>query len=66
LSAEAHSAGTQEFLTIFSGELTVRVNDQEYCLAEGDSIRFRADRPHIYHNSGEILAKINLVINYQG
>ena len=65
LSAEAHSAGTQEFLTVSTGELTVRANDQEYCLNEGDSIRFRADRPHVYHNSGEVLTKVNLVIHYQ-
>ena len=65
LSAEAHPNGTQEFLTIFAGELTVRVNDQEYHIEEGDSIRFRADRPHVYHNSGGVLTKINLVINYQ-
>jgi transcriptional regulator with XRE-family HTH domain len=65
LSAEAHPAGTQEFLTVFSGELTVRVNDEEYCIREGDAIRFRADRPHSYHNSGKVLTKLNLVIHYQ-
>jgi XRE family transcriptional regulator, regulator of sulfur utilization len=64
LSAEPHPEGTQEFLTIFSGELTVRVNQEEYQVKEGDSIRFRADRPHTYHNSGSSLAKINLVIQY--
>ena len=64
LSAEPHSEGTEEFLTVFSGELTVRVYDQEYTVGEGDSIRFRADRPHAYHNSGSGVAKINLVIHY--
>lgn len=64
LSAEAHPDGTQEFLTVFTGELTVRVNQEEYQVKEGDSIRFRADRPHTYHNSGSTLAKVNLVIQY--
>lgn len=64
LSAESHPEGTQEFLTVFSGGVTIRVNDQEYFIPEGDSIRFKADRPHIYHNSGEGLAKISLVIHY--
>jgi transcriptional regulator with XRE-family HTH domain len=64
LSADAHPEGTQEFLTVFMGELTVRVDNEEYHVAEGDAIRFRADRSHVYHNSGDILAKMNLVIHY--
>lgn len=64
LSAEPHPEGTQEFLTVFSGELTVRVGGDENRVAEGDSIRFRADRPHSYHNSGNGLARISLVIQY--
>jgi len=64
LNAEAHQSDTQEFLTVYAGELTLRVNDEEYHLEEGDSIRFRADRPHAYLNPGKILAQINLVIYY--
>ena len=64
LSAEAHPSGTQEFLTLFDGQLTVHVDQQVYHLAQGDSIRFRADRPHAYHNPGDSLAKISLVIHY--
>ena len=64
LSAEAHPSGTQEFLTLFAGRLKVRVDQQEYELAAGDSIRFHADRPHAYHNPGDSLAKISLVIDY--
>ena len=64
LSAEAHPEGTQEFLTAVVGEVTVRVDKKEYRVSEGDSIRFRADRPHVYHNSGNVLTKISLVIHY--
>lgn len=64
LSAEAHPEGTQEFLTVFQGELTVRVDDQENTVNEGNAIRFRADRPHAYHNSGDLMAKISLTIFY--
>ncbi len=66
LSSDPHSDGAQEFITVFSGELTVRVNDQEYHISEGDSIRFRADRSHSYHNSGNETAIIHLVIHYPG
>ncbi|MHB1395139.1 MAG: helix-turn-helix domain-containing protein [Clostridia bacterium] len=64
LSAEAHAEGTQEFITVFDSELTIRVNDQEFAVKEGDSIRFKADKPHVYHNSGNKLAKVSLVIYY--
>jgi quercetin dioxygenase-like cupin family protein len=64
LSAEPHPEGTHEFITVFAGELSVRVNGQEYRLATGDSIRFRADRAHSYLNPGDEPAKISLVIHY--
>lgn len=66
LSSEPHPDGAQEFITVFAGELTVRVNDQEYRITEGDSIRFRADRNHSYHNSGEVTTVTHLVIHYPG
>lgn len=64
LSAEAHPEGTQEFITVFQGELIIRVDNEEYLVTEGDGIRFRADRPHVYHNSGDVLAKVSLTIHY--
>ena len=64
LDADAHQTGTEEFLTVYTGELTLRVNEEEYRLDEGDAIRFRADRPHTYLNPGKNMAKINLVIFY--
>lgn len=64
LSADAHGDGTQEFVTVFDGEITVRVGDEEYTVKKGDSIRFRADKPHTYHNSGKELTRISMVIYY--
>lgn len=64
LSADAHGSGTQEFITVFDGELTIRVNEQEYTVKEGNSIRFRADKAHAYHNSGSKLARVSMVIYY--
>jgi XRE family transcriptional regulator, regulator of sulfur utilization len=64
LHAEAHPNGTEEFLTVFLGELTVVVDSQEYRASKGDAIRFRADRPHEYLNMGNTLTKISLVIHY--
>jgi|SRR4051812_4437845 XRE family transcriptional regulator, regulator of sulfur utilization len=64
LSADSHREGTEEFLTIYDGELAVRVNDVEYTVKKGDSIRFKADRPHTYHNSGETLTRLSMVLYY--
>jgi transcriptional regulator with XRE-family HTH domain len=64
LSAEPHPEGTQEFLTVYAGELTVRAGIEEHRVAAGDSIRFRADRPHSYHNPGDRMAVMSLVIQY--
>lgn len=64
LSSDAHGEGTEEFITVFDGELTLRVNNVEYTVKSGDSIRFRADRPHVYHNSGDNLARLSMTIYY--
>lgn len=64
LSADAHKMGTEEFLTVFNGEVTIGVNNIEYVVKSGDSIRFKADRPHSYYNSGAILARLSMTIYY--
>lgn len=64
LNAEPHIKGTKEFITVFAGELTVRVGDKEYKIKEGESIQFRADQSHSYHNSGDKYTKISMVIFY--
>ncbi|WP_255253007.1 helix-turn-helix domain-containing protein [Brevibacillus laterosporus] len=64
LSSDAHMEGTEEFLTIFEGELTVCVNNNEYTISSGDSIRFKADSPHTYHNAGRTLTRLSMILYY--
>jgi XRE family transcriptional regulator, regulator of sulfur utilization len=64
LQAESHPIGTQEFLTVFSGSLVIQMDGEEYQVEEGDSIRFRADKPHAYRNTGSVICKTSLVIHY--
>lgn len=64
IKAEAHPKGTQEFITVFSGELTIKVDEKEYIVTSGSSIRFKADVSHSYHNSGAALVKLSMVIYY--
>ena len=64
LYSEAHREGTEEFLIVFQGEVTVIVNNEEHSITKGDSIRFKSDKPHSYSNSGHELATISMVIYY--
>lgn len=64
LYAEPHLAGTEEFITVFAGSVKIEVADKEYCLNEGDSIRFMADAPHSYRNVGEKECQLSMLLYY--
>ncbi|MFJ7935812.1 helix-turn-helix domain-containing protein [Sporosarcina sp. NPDC096371] len=64
LSADAHMDATEELLTVFDGELSIRVNNEEYNVGSGDSIRFKADRYHSYQNPGKIVTRLSMVLYY--
>ncbi|MGU1106710.1 MOSC domain-containing protein [Pseudomonas aeruginosa] len=62
--AEAHAPGTQENLVVAQGVLEVRVNEERFLLATGDSILFYADQPHSYRNPADSEALAYLVMTY--
>jgi len=64
LEAEAHPKGTQEFITVFSGEITIAVDNAEFAVTTGNSMRFKADMPHTYKNPGTTLCALSMVIYY--
>ena len=64
LQAEPHPTGAQEFMTVFSGELTVTVNGETFRIRKGCSFRFRADSPHGYQNTGSEVCHLSMVICY--
>ena len=64
LEAEAHPQGTQEFITVFSGEVTINVNGEGFVITKGNSMRFKADGPHAYNNTGNEICSISMVIYY--
>lgn len=63
-SSQSHGSGTQEFITVYEGSLLIRVDDKEYLIEKGDSIKFKADRVHAYENPSNQLTRMNLVIYY--
>ena len=64
LKARPHLAGTEEYITLFCGQAVIEAAGQEWELAEGDSIRFKADTAHGYRNPGMGNAEMSMVIFY--
>ncbi len=64
LSSEAHQQGTHEFITVFSGKLTISIDGEDFIVTTGNSIRFKADIPHAYKNTGDTICSLSMVIYY--
>ncbi len=64
LNAEPHLAGTEEYITVFGGNVEIKVKDQVYHLAKGDSIRFAADVSHSYRNIGQEEVLLSMLLYY--
>lgn len=60
-SAE-HAPGTREMLHLRSGALVVTVDGVDHALTPGQTIDFRADRPHGYRNDGTEPALATMVV----
>ena len=43
----------EEFLHVLEGTLRVVVGEEEYVLAQGDSLHFKSTRPHAYESLGD-------------
>ncbi len=64
LAAQPHLKGSEEYVTAFAGEVEISVNGESFHLSKGDSIRFPADLPHTYLNSGDETAELSMLIFY--
>ncbi|PQP81271.1 DNA-binding protein [Paenibacillus sp. PCH8] len=64
MSAEPHIQGAEEFITVYEGNVMIRVGAEDYMLKQGESIRFKADKPHAYSNPGAGTNKLSMVIHY--
>ena len=64
LEAEPHISGTEEYITVFRGEVKIIAGDREFLLKEGDSVRFRADIHHSYWNNGLEEVQLSMIIFY--
>ncbi len=64
LLAQPHIAGTEEYITVFQGNLEIIADGKRFQLAEGDSLRFKSDVPHSYRNTGASVVQLSMLIYY--
>lgn len=62
--SDAHEAGVTEHVIVLHGPMEVLVDGQWQVLAEGDAVRFSADRAHGYRNPGREPAVFHNLIHY--
>ena len=61
LESSPHPDGSVENLTILSGEVQVDVEDESWTARAGETLRYRADRPHKVTNIGSTLVHATMV-----
>jgi transcriptional regulator with XRE-family HTH domain len=61
LESEAHQRGAMESLTVLEGQLRVESGDESETVQAGDTLRYRADRPHLIRNTGETPARALMI-----
>ncbi len=64
LQAQPHMAGTEEYVTVFAGEVEICAGSDIFLLSAGDSLRFRAGTEHSYRNRGDCTAWLSMLIYY--
>ncbi len=64
LQAQPHLEGATEFITVFDGEVEIAVDHEIFQLKKGDSLRFEADVPHSYKNTGSTTVYLSMIIYY--
>ena len=61
LKSSPHPQGSVENLTVLTGELEVSVEAEIWRAVEGETLRYRADRPHMIRNIGNTAAHATMV-----
>ena len=61
LESEAHQRGAVEALSPIEGELQVEVGGEIEMVRMGETLRYRADRPHLIRNAGATPARASMI-----
>ena len=58
-----HSPNAEEFLSVLTGQIRIKVGEHEEVLKVGDTARYNADIRHIISNEGNRIAEAILIVN---
>ncbi|USD66288.1 helix-turn-helix transcriptional regulator [Vibrio sp. SCSIO 43136] len=61
--SDAHSNGTTETITVITGHVETGVEGSSHCLSAGESVKFPADKPHMY-KTGDLWTTLLVTITY--
>jgi XRE family transcriptional regulator, regulator of sulfur utilization len=61
LESEAHQCGAVECLSVLEGEMRVEAGGESESVRAGETLRYRADRPHLIRNSGDVPARATMI-----
>ena len=64
LEAQPHITGSEEYITVFRGNVEIGIEGKVFLLNQGDSIKFHADCGHIYKNAGTESVELSMLIYY--
>lgn len=59
-----HNNGVEEYIIVTEGEIELSVNDKKFILKKGNSIKFVANKPHVYKNKKNSKAVFQNIILY--
>ncbi|MGI6204456.1 MAG: helix-turn-helix domain-containing protein [Anaerovoracaceae bacterium] len=62
--SDPHDQGTEEFVMVYDGELALTVGEEYFVVPADHSIRYTADKPHVYANKGKKMTRLCMVIKY--
>lgn len=61
LESSPHPQGSIENLSVTEGELNVVIGNESWSVPAGETLRYRADRPHLIRNLGKQTARATMV-----
>ena len=65
LKSNPHFPGTEEFLTLLSGEITVTAGENVTVMHKDDFLTYHSDIEHTIENTGKEKAYVHMVVRYR-
>lgn len=63
-SSQPHTEGTEEFITVLSGEVRISAGKNSADLHKGDFIHFQCDVEHTIENTSKVRAEVYMIVRF--